>query len=398
MRMPLLPILLLLVFNGLVDWYIVRAVFTRCRRGAAFWRPFALWTSVALAAALLVMLAVPKKEISDNGLTAMMTALYAYLSVYAGKLVFTLVDLLSKIPALFRHKRLKWLGRAGIVLGVLTTGVMAWGALFNRYSTQLKGIEIVRSDIPEAFDGLTIVQLSDIHTGSYMGNPSHLRRMVREVNALHPDVILFTGDIVNRHSTELTPYTEVLAGLDAPLGVYSVTGNHDYGDYHDWPSPADKAADVANLWNMQRRMGWTMLNDSTATLRAGTDSLMIIGVQNISEPPFVTYGDLDKAYPGDPADPSFKILMSHNPMHWNNDIKDAPDKNIALTLSGHTHAMQMELAGKSPAAFVYPTWGGLYADADSAHLLYVNIGMGTVGIPARIGATPEITLITLRRK
>ena len=124
---------------------------------------------------------------------------------------------------------------------------------------------------------------------------------------------------------------------------------------------------------------------------------MLIGVENIGDPPFPVYGDLDAAYPGDLADPAFKILMSHNPAHWVEDIKDSPDKNIALTLSGHTHAMQMELFGVSPAAFRYQTWGGMYADEDAAHRLYVNIGLGEVGIPARIGATPEITLISLRR-
>ena len=143
-------------------------------------------------------------------------------------------------------------------------------------------------------------------------------------------------------------------------------------------------------------MGWQLLNNESRTLRRGNDSIVVIGVENIGDPPFPVYGDLDAAYPGDLDDPSFKILMSHNPAHWVEDIKDSPDKNIALTLAGHTHAMQVELFGLSPAAFRYDTWVGMYADTDSAHRLYVNIGLGEVGIPARIGATPEITQITLR--
>ncbi len=150
------------------------------------------------------------------------------------------------------------------------------------------------------------------------------------------------------------------------------------------------------MYGMQSRMRWNLLDNATRYIVRGADSLAVVGVGNVGDPPFHTYGNLSEAYPGDPADGMFKILLSHNPAHWDNDICDSPDKNIALTLSGHTHAMQMEIAGLSPAAMRYGRWGGLYADADSAHLLYVNIGIGEVGIPARIGATPEITLFTLR--
>lgn len=176
-------------------------------------------------------------------------------------------------------------------------------------------------------------------------------------------------------------------------------GNHDYGDYMDWPDARAKEENLDLLKALQARMGWKMLNNATDTLRsAAGDSVMLIGVENVGDPPFRTYGDLDAAYPGDLVDPNVKILLSHNPAHWTDDIQDAPDKNIALTLSGHTHAMQIRVLGMSPSRFRYPTWGGLYADSDNAHKLYVNIGLGEVAFPARIGATPEITLITLRRK
>ena len=165
-----------------------------------------------------------------------------------------------------------------------------------------------------------------------------------------------------------------------------------------WPSPEAKVADRRHLVELQEGMGWKMLNNATAVIHRGADSIAIVGVENIGDPPFPVYGDLDKAYPGDLADPVFKILMSHNPAHWTADIADAPDKNIPLTLSGHTHAMQMEVLGVSPAALRYSTWGGMYSDADGSHSLYVNIGIGEVGIPARIGATPEITLFTLSKK
>jgi len=155
---------------------------------------------------------------------------------------------------------------------------------------------------------------------------------------------------------------------------------------------------MQELYRMQHDMGWTLMNNSAHTFHAGPDSLVLIGVENIGDPPFPIYGDLDKAYPGDLADSAFKILLSHNPAHWVDDIAGSPDKNIALTLSGHTHAMQIEVGGFSPGQFRYPTWGGLYSDENGSHSLYVNIGAGTVGVPMRLGATPEITLITLRPK
>ncbi|MDE5643679.1 MAG: metallophosphoesterase [Muribaculaceae bacterium] len=219
--------------------------------------------------------------------------------------------------------------------------------------------------------------------------------MVEKVNSLHPDMIVFTGDIVNRHSQELQPFVQTLSGLDAPYGVWSILGNHDYGDYYEWASPQDKLQDIENLCGMQSRMGWHLLRNAHADITKGADTLKLIGVENLGDPPFRNYGDLAASYP-DLSDDRFKILLSHNPAHWTADIKGNENINIPLTLSGHTHAMQMSIGHSiSPAAFRYDTWGGMYADS-VGHKLYVNIGMGEVGIPARIGATPEITIITLR--
>ncbi len=396
MRLPLVLILPLLVLGVLVDWYIVRAVGARCRRR---WpRLLAVWQGVAFALGLVVLIVMPKRSGSDADLTAIMWCLYAYFSVYMPKYIFVAVDLLAKLPQLFRRKRIKALSVAGEVLAVVVFVAMWWGALVNRYDIDIREVSFESEALPEAFNGLRVAQISDIHTGSYGTDTAYLAKVVEAVNALNPDVILFTGDIVNRHSSELEPFTGVLGRLRAPYAVYSVLGNHDYGDYYVWPSPEAKAADRRHLVDLQEGMGWKMLNNATAVLHRGSDSIAIVGVENIGDPPFPVYGDLDEAYPGDLADPVFKILMSHNPAHWTADIADAPDKNIPLTLAGHTHAMQMEVLGVSPAALRYSTWGGMYADADGSHALYVNIGIGEVGIPARIGATPEITLFTLSRK
>ena len=396
MRLPLVLILPLLVLGVLVDWYIVRAVGARCRRR---WpRLLAVWQGTAFALGLVVLIVLPKRSGSDADLTAIMWCLYAYFSVYMPKYIFVAVDLLAKLPQLFRRKRIKTMSVAGEVLAAVVFVAMWWGALVNRYSIDIREVSFESEALPEAFDGLRAVQISDIHTGSYGTDTAYLAKVVEAVNALTPDVILFTGDIVNRHSSELEPFTGVLGRLRARYGVYSVLGNHDYGDYYVWPSPEAKVADRRHLVELQEGMGWKMLNNATAVIHRGADSIAIVGVENIGDPPFPVYGDLDAAYPGDLADPVFKILMSHNPAHWTADIADAPDKNIPLTLSGHTHAMQMEVLGVSPAALRYSTWGGMYSDADGSHSLYVNIGIGEVGIPARIGATPEITLFTLSRK
>jgi Predicted phosphohydrolases len=397
MRLPLLLILPILILDILADWYICRAVWRRCTRGARFWRPISLWSSIVLGVGLLAAIAWPKKSASDYDLTGLMWFLYCYFSIYVPKYLFIIIDLLGKVPQLWHRRRIKGFAHAGITVAVLTFGLMWWGALVNRYRIEVKEIEFADPSMPSSFEGLTIAQISDLHTGSYGSDTTYVAKVVETVNALHPDIIVFTGDIVNRRSKELKPFVSTLSRLNAPLGVYSVLGNHDYGDYYAWDSAADKEANMQELYSMQHDMGWTLMNNSAHTFHAGPDSLVLIGVENIGDPPFPIYGDLDKAYPGDLADSAFKILLSHNPAHWVDDIAGSPDKNIALTLSGHTHAMQMELFGLSPATFRYDTWGGMYADIDSTRRLYVNIGIGEVGVPARIGATPEITLFTLRR-
>lgn len=396
MRLALVLILPLLLVGLLLDWYIVRAVRRRCRAARRFWLPVALWSAVLCQLAAVVAVCWPKREGGDGELLALMWILYSYLSVYIPKALFCLIDLIGKIPCLFGRRRLPGFGTAGIAVALAVFGIIWWGALVNRYNIDVRRVHFADSRLPDAFNGLVMAQISDLHVGSYGNDTAYVSRLVDRINSLSPDIVVFTGDIVNRRSDELAPFVVPLSRIKAPMGVYSVLGNHDYGDYYNWPDSAAKQADLRQLVDMQARMGWNLLLNRTAMLRAGADSIALVGVENVGDPPFRCYGDLDAAYPGDLADPVYKILLSHNPAHWVMDIKDSPDKNIPLTLSGHTHAMQMEVFGFSPATFRYPTWGGMYADSD-AHSLYVNIGIGEVAIPARIGATPEITLFTLSK-
>ncbi|MDE6574362.1 MAG: metallophosphoesterase [Muribaculaceae bacterium] len=396
MRLPLVLILPVLILGMLMDWYIYRSVAKNCRKHARTCKKIVLWSSVFCELALILLIIWPKRTGSENNLTFLMWGLYSWLSVYVSKFIFIIADLISAIPARFSAKNRK--PRKLIVptaLAIICFLTMWWGALINRFNIDVVEVPFIDQRVPDDFNGFKIVQISDIHTGTYGDDTSFLEKLVERVNELNPDVILFTGDIVNRRTDELLPFVETLAKLNAPYGVYSVLGNHDYGDYYSWESPEAKQADHEQLLELQQKMGWKLLNNTHEFIHRGNDSIAIIGVENIGDPPFNTYGDLDMAYPADLADDNFKILMSHNPAHWVNDIKDSPDKNIPLTLSGHTHAMQIELFGISPAALRYSTWGGMYDDGENRHRLYVNIGTGEVGIPARIGATPEITLFTL---
>ena len=394
MRLPLIATLILLVFAIAIDYYLWYRIKTIASRKV--WQRIQAVTTIILNLGLLLVICLPKRRGGDAGLELIMWTLYAYFSVYIPKFLFVVFDLIASLPLLWKRRRWKWLSVGGIVIGCLVFILMWWGALINRYSIDVRNVEIEIADLPESFDGFTIAQISDMHVGSYGTDTTFVAEVVERVNSLSPDVVAFTGDIVNRRSSELRPFVSPLSRLRGRDGVFSILGNHDYGDYYTWESPEAKAENMQHLLDMQSEMGWTMLNNASAFVYRGNDSIAIIGVENVGDPPFTVYGNLDKAYET-LDDPTVKILLSHNPAHWVEDIKDSPDKNIALTLSGHTHAMQMSAFGLSPASLRYPTWGGRYAD-DDGHQLYVNIGIGEVAIPARIGATPEITLITLRRK
>ena len=391
MRLPLVFALVALAVNLAADLYIFRRL-----RGHRLTIRIHAGLSIVLAALWTGIICVPKRMGDDAFLLRLMWAIYAYWSVYIPKYVFIIADLAASVPRLWHRRRLRWLSALGIAGGCAVFCLMWWGALVERFRIDVREVPVYVADLPADMEGLRIVQISDWHVGSYGQDAAYIRRCIDRIDGLHPDVVVFTGDIVNRHSDELRHFVRDLAALCAPMGVYSVMGNHDYGDYFNWPDERAHKADADSLRAMQRRMGWQMLDNSTVMLRRGRDSIALIGVENIGEPPFTTRGDLLRAYPT-PSDSTIKVLLSHNPTHWTDSIAGHPDMNIALTLSGHTHAMQMRAGRFSPAAWRYPTWGGLYSDS-TGHSLYVNIGLGTVGIPMRLGATPEITVITLHGK
>ena len=286
---------------------------------------------------------------------------------------------------------LTWTGIAagGGILGSLIHG------FFNKYDYHVRKIPINFSNVPQGFKGLKIVQISDIHSGSF-NNKSAVQKGVQKILSLNPDIILFTGDLVNNRADEMHDYMDVFSQVKAPLGVYSTLGNHDYGDYEQWGSETEKRENLNRLKAIHGEMGWRLLMNENVILERNGDKLALLGVENWSaKARFPKYGKLHQAYAG-VEDIPFKILMSHDPSHWDAEVRPQYS-DIDLMLAGHTHGMQfgVELPWLkwSPVQYIYKQWAGLYEEKEQK--LYVNRGFGFLGYPGRVGILPEITLIEL---
>lgn len=370
---------------------------------------FAFWILSLGSLSLLTITIV--LQISDYpDLYNVMWILFSYLTLFVPSIVYCLLSAIGRLFKWQRNgRRMNYLALAGFLFASLLFITMWWGAFFTRNEIVVRELDYKNSSLPESFENYRVVQFSDAHVGSWGNDTTFVSKVVNKINSLSPDLVLFTGDIVNRETVELAPFIKTLSRIKAKDGVYSVLGNHDYGDYAHWDNISVKEANLELLKSWQRQMGWTMLNNDFAYIANGKDSIVLIGVENWGEPPFKQYGELAKAYPDNQLknaglyDNKFKILLTHNPEHWNQEVTSV--SNIDLTLSGHTHAMQMAFNwGKirfSPAKFKYPLWSGFYNRVNQKGdtlSLYVNEGCGEVGIPARYGnAYPEITLIKLKR-
>ena len=288
-----------------------------------------------------------------------------------------------------------------VKLALLLAGTTLTGFIYgisNRYKYEVRRIKIKFDSLPMAFKGLRIVQVSDIHTGSFDNHQavSHGIDLALRENA---DIIFFTGDLVNNHAFEVDEkYQKIFSRLNAPMGVYSILGNHDYGDYVQWPSKEAKVENLNKLKDTHKAMGWRLLLNEHIILSKGEDKIALIGVENWSgKKSFTRYGNMRKAYDGLPLQNiPFKILLSHDPSHWDAEVRPQyPD--VQLTLSGHTHGMQFGVESKllkwSPVQYMYDKWAGLYKENDQ--YLYVNRGFGFLGYPGRLGILPEITVIEL---
>ncbi|MEN8816312.1 MAG: metallophosphoesterase [Nonlabens sp.] len=298
----------------------------------------------------------------------------------------------------FLPSRRAFISKVGLGLAALPFGALLYGAWKGKYNYQVREYELTFDDLPEAFDGYKITQLSDIHVGSF-DDKEEVKYAIDLANEQQSDLILFTGDLVNNVATELYGWENVFGSLTAKDGVYSVLGNHDYGDYAQWDSPQAKKANMQELYRIQKDMGWRLLLDENEKITRGTDSINIVGVQNWGGGRFPKYGNLEKAATG-LTNEDFKVLLSHDPTHWDLQVKD-DEKKYHLTLSGHTHGMQfgIEIPGfikLSPAWFAYKKWAGIYKEANQ--FLNVNRGFGFLGYSGRAGIWPEITVITLKKR
>lgn len=286
---------------------------------------------------------------------------------------------------------LSWLG-FGIGGALISSLVYGFS---NKYNYQVRRVPLSYSNLPEAFRGLKIVQISDVHSGSF-DNKKAVEKGVQEILDLKPDLILFTGDLINDRATEMLGYEDVFGRLKAPMGVYSTLGNHDYGDYVKWPTEEARNQNIEDLKKIQAGMGWRLLMNEHVVLEKGGQQIALIGIENWSaKARFPKHGKMWQAYPGSEKYP-FKILMSHDPSHWDAEVRPKYG-DIDLMLAGHTHGMQfgIEIPGFkwSPVKYVYDQWAGLYEEGKQK--LYVNRGYGFIGYPGRVGILPEITLIEL---
>jgi hypothetical protein len=284
----------------------------------------------------------------------------------------------------------------GLVAAVASSIVFLFGVTAGKYRYKVHETTLYFDDLPAAFDGFKIAQISDIHAGSF----DNLREVQKGVNLLNeqkPDLFLFTGDLVNNKADEIEPYLDIFKQIKAPYGCFSVLGNHDYGDYITWLSADDKQANLDLLKNYHQQLGYKLLLDEHRVIEKDGQYIAVVGVENWGQG-FGERGDLPKALNGlNPQ--SFKILLSHDPSHWDAQVKLNPVK-IHLTLSGHTHGMQFGFEiGKfkwSPVKYRYPNWAGLVQKNEK--YLYVNRGFGFLGFSGRVGIWPEITIIRLKRK
>lgn len=317
------------------------------------------------------------------------------------RLVRSLFRVLSKKKVIDNSKsskitRSQFLARSAVIAGAIPMVAMTFGIVSGAHDYRIRRKKLSFPNLPSSFDGLKIVQISDIHSGSFYSKTA-VKGGIEMLMAEKPDVVFFTGDLVNDETREVSDYIEVFKNVKAPLGVYSTTGNHDYGNYRLWPSDEAKDQNFKDLIEAHKLLGWDLLMNEHRFLEVDGERIAVIGIENWGMGRFPKYGKMDLAYPGT-GDAPLKILLSHDPSHWDAQVRpEYPD--IDLMLAGHTHGFQfgIEAGGFkwSPSQWIYEQWAGLYQEGNQ--YLYVNRGYGYIGYPGRIGILPEITVIEFQK-
>lgn len=293
--------------------------------------------------------------------------------------------------------RLAFLNYLGLGVAALFFSNALWGVVKGAHNYLVRRRNLVINDLPDAFEGLKLIQISDIHCGSFWDRKA-VERGIELINAQKPDMIFFTGDLVNDTAKEARPWIEVFKKIKAPMGVFSILGNHDYGDYVAWDSKEAKENNFQLMLQNHKDLGWDLLLDESRVINKDGQKLAVIGVQNWSEKGrFPKYGNLEKAYKQSES-AQVKLLLSHDPSHWRAQVLNQK-KDIAVQFSGHTHGMQFGVDSRfyrwSPIKYLYKEWIDLYTEGNQS--LYVNRGFGYLGYPGRMGIYPEITVFTLTK-
>ncbi len=420
MRQRMLTMLVLFLS---ADVYAFQAVRTLIKDMSSAWR----WSIIAIYWLIPILLIFAFSMIFTGNEDLLDRNVWVYLMsflliTYVSKVViggFLLVgDLLIFIPRVFKSlfqylpfgeksvdataqvfnkSRPKFIAKVALIIGAIPFTTLIYGIVRNAYRYRVVRQTVTLDNLPAKLDGLKIVQISDIHSGSFtMKEP--VRKAIDLINKESADIVFFTGDIVNERASEMDKFMDVFDKIKSKHGIYSILGNHDYGDYGDWEDDDEKVANFARLKEIHKELGWDLLLNENRILEINDEKLSIIGVENYAaNPRFRTAGDLEKAYKGAEAAP-VKLLLSHDPSHWdaqvNKDFKD-----IDITFSGHTHGFQFGIKipgfiNWSPSKYLYKQWAGLYQEGNQ--YIYVNRGLGFLGYPGRVGMLPEITVMELK--
>ena len=398
-----------ILFFLIFQWYSYQAIktFTSNR-----WLLFAYFLFVIMVVGNLLFYTVVLERSTSNE-PRLMYAIGFFISLFVFQILVTILLLgedifripqgiyayFSKMPdqVQFLPQRRKLISQIAIGLAAIPFASLLYGMFRGKYNFKVLSYKLEYDDLPEAFEGFKIAQISDIHSGSF-DSPKKVQYGVDLVNAQDADVVFFTGDLVNNRAEEILPWIQTFKKINAKHGVYSILGNHDYGDYSPWESPEAKKKNMEDLKKAQKKMGWDLLLNESRFIEKKGQRIAILGVENWGSGGFKKAGDLNKALSNVAAE-DFKILMSHDPSHWEAEVIPHPF-NIHLTLSGHTHGMQfgIEIPGWikwSPIKWRYKQWAGIYEKLNQR--LNVNRGFGYLAYPGRVGIWPEVTVITLNR-
>jgi uncharacterized protein len=401
------------LFFLIVDIYLFQAVLTVSKDWSSAWKNtvrYGFWLPTALSIAALLWWAFDDPyRYSANFRNWVITGLVGtYFSKLFGVIILFIDDIqrgVRWVIQLFQKgsasslpgeaiTRSEFLSKTALAVTALPMGAFAYGIISGAHDYRIRRVTINLPNLPKSFDGIRIGQVSDIHSGSFW-NKTAVKGGVEMLLKEKTDLIFFTGDLVNNEASEVKEYLPIFEKLKAPMGVYSVTGNHDYGDYKAWASQSEKQKNFNDVVNANRQMGYNILMNENHILKQGGDKIAIIGIENWGTK-FSKHGKLDEAYRGT-DEAAVKLLLSHDPTHWDAQVR--PNYNdIDVTFAGHTHGFQfgVEIGNIkwSPVKYVYKQWGGLYQEDNQ--YLYVNRGYGYIGYPGRVGMPPEITIFELK--